>query len=324
MATNITREYIDFSKKNIIKYLKLILDKYYSRKITDELLDVYIDVRYNNIYELKYNNLESNINYYMKKTAIEMNRDKDEDYIFKVKNVFYLFKYILYFDNVLEYDSLKTLVLEIDEYRNNTLGLYDEMFVDTLSSLVKENEKRKEKYLNSITSNEFVPLFNATNRRKAYLVELNNNIKFNRIYSDYSINKVYNEGIVNEQKTFIIYYLVTKQILENTIKGEIDKEYIVSFPCSILEKEQKLNRLLNIINDDVTKNSLILKVTYADYILHKETINTWIKEGFKVAVIIDDKYNYDEQSKIWLDIFKYIIVDKEKANYFNKSKIIIE
>ena len=32
MANNIAREYIDFSKKNITKYLKIILDKYYAKK----------------------------------------------------------------------------------------------------------------------------------------------------------------------------------------------------------------------------------------------------------------------------------------------------
>ena len=48
MANNISREYIDFSKKNITKYLKIILDKYYAKKIVDPLLEVYINVRYYN------------------------------------------------------------------------------------------------------------------------------------------------------------------------------------------------------------------------------------------------------------------------------------
>ena len=104
MANNIAREYIDFSKKNITKYLKIILDKYYAKKIVDPLLEVYINVRYYNNEDIKYKNFISNINYYLRQKAIEMKENEDEDTIFKIKNTFYLFKYILYFDNVEEYE----------------------------------------------------------------------------------------------------------------------------------------------------------------------------------------------------------------------------
>ena len=110
MANNIAREYIDFSKKNITKYLKIILDKYYAKKIVDPLLEVYINVRYYNNEDIKYKNFTSNINYYLRQKAIEMKENEDEDTIFKIKNTFYLFKYILYFDNVEDYESLKKVI----------------------------------------------------------------------------------------------------------------------------------------------------------------------------------------------------------------------
>ena len=106
MASNIVKEYIDFSKKNITKYLKIILEQDYSKEIIEPLLDTYINVRYYNNYDIKYKVFESNINYYMKQKAIKINEEKEEEYISKVKKIFYLFKYILYFDNVLEYESL--------------------------------------------------------------------------------------------------------------------------------------------------------------------------------------------------------------------------
>ena len=79
MANNIAREYIDFSKKNITKYLKIILDKYYAKKIVDPLLEVYINVRYYNNEDIKYKNFTSNINYYLRQKAIEMKENEDED-----------------------------------------------------------------------------------------------------------------------------------------------------------------------------------------------------------------------------------------------------
>lgn len=324
MANNIAREYIDFSKKNITKYLKIILDKYYAKKIVDPLLEVYINVRYYNNEDIKYKNFTSNINYYLRQKAIEMKENEDEDTIFKIKNTFYLFKYILYFDNVEEYESLKKVILEIDEYRNEELGLNDETFIDTLYELVKENESRKDKYLKSFDSEKFSVSLIKTNNKKVYQVKLDNTIKFNRIYSEYSINKVYSEGIVNEQKSFITCYLTSKIILENAIKGEFDTNLIVGFPISIFDKEQKLNRLINIIDNEIVKNNIIIKFKYSDYLVNKDQINTWIKDGFQVAVEIDEGYNYDDSSKLWLDIFTYVIVDTNKQNFFDEEKVIIE
>ena len=324
MANNIAREYIDFSKKNITKYLKIILDKYYAKKIVDPLLEVYINVRYYNNEDIKYKNFTSNINYYLRKKAIEMKENEEEDTIFKIKNTFYLFKYILYFDNVEDYESLKKVILEVDEYRNEELGLNDETFIDTLYELVKENESRKDKYLKSLASEKFSVSLIKTNNKKVYQVKLDNTIKFNRIYSEYSINKVYSEGIVNEQKNFIAYYLTSKIILENAIKGEFDANLIVDFPISIFDKEQKLNRLINIIDNEIVKNNIIIKFKYSDYLVNKDQINTWIKDGFQVAVEIDEGYNYDDSSKLWLDIFTYVIVDTNKQNFFDEEKVIIE
>lgn len=324
MANNIAKEYIDFSKKNIIKYLKVILEKYYNKTLVDSLLEEYISVRYYNNEERKFKSLEANLNYYLKEKSKVLNSDADEEMSFRIKNTFYLFKYILYFDNVLECESLKEKILEIDEFRNETLCLNDMLFVDNFYKLVKENELRKAKYLKSFDNEKFILDVFKTNNSKVNKLKLNNTIKFNKIYSDYSIDKVYNEGIVNEQKIFILYYLSSLLILKNVINGEYDKNYIIDFPISIFDKEQKLNRLINIIDNELVKNNIIIRFKYSDYFLYKEKISIWIKEGFQIAIEIDDKYNYDDSSKIWLDIFKYIIIDKNKQNYFDKEKIILE
>ena len=324
MASNIVKEYIDFSKKNITKYLKIILEQDYSKEIIEPLLDTYINVRYYNNYDIKYKVFESNINYYMKQKAIKINEEKEEEYISKVKKIFYLFKYILYFDNVLEYESLKKIISEIDEYRNEVLGLTSENFIEELNDIVKENEKRKETFIEELSSDHFNLEIKNTNNKNVFKVKLNNNIKFNKIYSDYSINKVYNEGLVDEQKHFILYYLITREILKNIIKGDFTKEYIISFPNNIFTKQQKINRLIAIIDDESIKNNIVIEFTYTDYLSNKEIINSWIKKGFQIAIKIDEKYKYDNNSKIWLDIFKYVIVDKEKKNFFDEDQLVIE
>lgn len=313
----IVDKYIDFSLKNIYKYLKLILDKYYDKEIINPLVETYINIRYYNT-DQKSKNLEKNINYFLKQKSSYLINDKNEQ---KVKLSFYVFKYILYFDNVILYDNLKDIMDEILKFKTSQ---FLDNNIQELTKLVKENEKRKNDFLKSFTSNHFLLELNKTNKKNIYFVDLKNNIKFNKIYSSYSINKVYTSGIVNEQKDFIIYSLLSIEILNNVINGIFNQEYIVDFPLSILEKKQKTNRLFNIINNEMIKNSLVLKFTYSSYLDNKDIINDWIKEGFKVAIIIDDKYNYEIKEKMWLDIFKYIIIDQDKKNFFDEDNIIIK
>lgn len=314
----VVEEYIEFSKKNILKYLKLILEKYYDKEIVESLVETYINIRYYNI-DQKTKNLEKNINYYLKQKVTEILDEKEE----KIKIIFYTFKYILYFDNVKEYESLKNIIEEIVEYRKS-ISLENDEFKEEITKLLKENEKRKQKYLEAFKSDHFLLDQIKTNKKNVYFVELKNNIKFNKIYSSYSINKVYNSGLVNEQKDFIIYYQISIEILKNAIIGNFNQEYIVDFPLSILEKKQKTIRLFSIVNNEMIKNSLILKFTYSSYLENKDQINEWIKEGYKVAIIIDEKYNYEEKQKMWLEIFNYIIVDQEKKGFFDDENIIIK
>lgn len=314
----IGNEYIEFSKKNIIEYLKIILEKYYDKEITLKLLDTYIKVRYYNYYEIKYKDPEKNINYYMKKKVEQIKEDV------KSKITFYIFKYILYFDNVKECNDIKKLIEEIKDFRIKTLKLIDEDFSNKLINLVKENQKRKNKFLISFNSEQFKIIKKSTNHKKVIQVDLEYNIKFNKIYSSYSINKVYNTGIINEQKAFITYYQTSLEIIKNAIESIYNIEYIVSFPTSILEKKQKTQRLKNIIENEIIKTNIILKITYSDYLENKEIINNWIKEGFNFAIIIDEKYNYEEVERMWLEIFKYIIIEKEKRTYFDERKTIIK
>ncbi len=313
----IVDKYIDFSLKNIYKYLKLILDKYYDKEIINPLVETYINIRYYNT-DQKSKNLEKNINYFLKQKSSDLINDKNEQ---KIKLSFYVFKYILYFDNVILYDNLKDIMDEILKFKTSQ---FLDNNIQELTKLVKENEKRKNDFLKSFTSNHFLLELNKTNKKNIYFVDLKNNIKFNKIYSSYSINKVYTSGIVNEQKDFIIYSLLSIEILNNVINGIFNQEYIVDFPLSILEKKQKTNRLFNIINNEMIKNSLVLKFTYSSYLDNKDIINDWIKEGFKVAIIIDEKYNYEIKEKMWLDIFKYIIIDQDKKNFFDEDNIIIK
>lgn len=143
MNDSVCLEYINFVKKCIYKYFKLIMGKNFNKGIFDNLMDTYVKVRYYNYFDIKYKNVSSNINYYMKDSASLMLNNNDDNYVKCVKETFYLFQYVLYFDDVISDSDIKDIILEIDEYRRTTYGYTDDTFCDELFDMIKDDNKKR-------------------------------------------------------------------------------------------------------------------------------------------------------------------------------------
>lgn len=315
-------KYIKFIKDYLTEYFKLIVKDKYKKIVYNEMLNTYIDIRYFNKYDKKYKQIEKNIEYYIQenlRTLIE----EDNKLVKNVNELYYFFWYLLYLDNTLEYDNLDKLIDKIIIDRKEKLGLNDDITKE-LKSLVKESEKKKNNFFNEYLSDTFNLELKSTNIKNVYNVLLSYNIKFPKIYSSYSINRVFKSDIISEDMCFIEYNMISKIVLDNIINKEYNKEYLVDFPFIITSKKEKTNRLLNIITNDLIRENVIIKVTYEYYTKYKNFISDLIKDGVKFAVIIDDTFDYEESSIIWLNIFTYIITNKDDVTSFDKNKVIFK
>lgn len=315
-------KYIKFIKDYLTEYFKLIFKDKYKKIVYNEMLNTYIDIRYFNKYDKKYKQIEKNIEYYIQenlRTLIE----EDNKLVKNVNELYYFFWYLLYLDNTLEYDNLDKLIDKIIIDRKEKLDLNDDITKE-LKSLVKESEKKKNNFFNEYLSDTFNLELKSTNIKNVYNVLLSYNIKFPKIYSSYSINRVFKSDIISEDMCFIEYNMISKIVLDNIINKEYNKEYLVDFPFIITSKKEKTNRLLNIITNDLIRENVIIKVTYEYYTKYKSFISDLIKDGVKFAVIIDDTFDYEESSIIWLNIFTYIITNKDDVTSFDKNKVIFK
>ncbi len=315
-------KYIKFIKDYLTEYFKLIVKDKYKKIVYNEMLNTYIDIRYFNKYDKKYKQIEKNIEYYIQenlRTLIE----EDNKLVKNVNELYYFFWYLLYLDNTLEYDNLDKLIDKIIIDRKEKLDLNDDITKE-LKSLVKESEKKKNNFFNEYLSDTFNLELKSTNIKNVYNVLLSYNIKFPKIYSSYSINRVFKSDIISEDMCFIEYNMISKVVLDNIIDKEYNKEYLVDFPFIITSKKEKTNRLLNIITNDLIRENVIIKVTYEYYTKYKSFISDLIKDGVKFAVIIDDTFDYEESSIIWLNIFTYIITNKDDVTSFDKNKVIFK
>ena len=163
MATNISNDYVNFVKKSITNYTKIIMEKNFNKEIFDTLLNTYINTRYYNYYDSKYKNYSLNINYYLKDEVLKLMQTDNQKYNELAKKTYLIFKYIIYFDNVLEYDSLDKIVDDIIEFRIKNFELYSESFAKEITSIVKEDNKRKRTYLESLKNDKLILTNTKTN-----------------------------------------------------------------------------------------------------------------------------------------------------------------
>lgn len=313
---NITDKYIIITKKYITKYLKLVFERKFSKKICDEYIKTYINVRYYNLYEKgNYYTLRKEIllNIKEKKERMIVDNYANEDLI---ENMAVFFFYIVYFDKVTPYKNLDKIINNITTLRKKILNKENEDFRQNLFDLVQDDSKEKEQLLSKFESNEFfLKISNYENTSNVYRVNLKYNIEFPEIYSTIAIEKAFNMTTVSEDKLFVEYYMISVKILNDILKGNFKKQYILEFSDTLLKKKQKMNRLMKIINNLAIQDKISLKIRYEQFNKNKEQIYELMRNGFKIAVILDSTVNTERTEIERLNIFSYILINKDASYY---------
>ena len=320
MSCNIVKEYAEFSKKNIDKYFNLIMGKFYDKELVDLFLNKYIDIKYYDLDTDKYSRNITKINKNLKEIY-----DKIEEKKTTAKFINILFDIVYYLDDVLETDNIDNIIELLNKIRIEKLGINEKDFIITFKEQYEKDKERKEKFLNSIECEEFPVEYDYIYEQDVYNVTITHDIAIPKLYTKFAIDKVFNDGLISEDKLFIEYYIVSAKILKNIIGGDYNNKYLLEFNPNILKKKDKINRLLNIINNDLIKDVTSMKLLYRDFTTNREKITELIHDGYKFSIIIDN--TYDNVEKIEPDlfkIFKYIKVDdKEKYNKLSEYNNII-
>ena len=298
MSLNVMNTYLKFNRRRLINYSKIILEKYYYKGIFEELLDTYIDLRYNELPSVA--NLKL-INKELINKAEDLKTYNIDDVILTLT----YFPFIYYLDNFLKKD-VDVIIDKINNYRVKQLKL--DVLDNELKNIILNDQKRIDKYINSFDSKEFNLSIGKTNIVNLYTTEVIHNIKIPKLYSEYAINNVYNRGIVLENKLFINYYMVSKLILTDILNFNF-KYYIVNFSKSLIDKEDKQKRLFNIIDNDIIKDRIILKVDESDFLKYRDNYLKYINEGYKFILYLnkDSSVKNDSIKRV----FSYIVDDKQ-------------
>ena len=308
MDYNIIEKYIKFIKKEFTEFFKIALQKDYSKKLCDTFIEKYIDVRYYDETDFpKEKDFITRTNKEFYGLYEELIDSKNSEVL---KNIVALFGYLMCFDDTDVFTEELDLINALLEDSNLKID-FAESTKGELINWFRVFKQKKEDFNYSVLSKEFTLTENRL-CKNTFMLDLKHNVKISNLYSEYAVNKVYTSGIVYEQRLFITYILASYSALEDARNLDFSKHYVVSFPSSIFDKERKLQRLFNVLDNTLAKKKITIMITYEDYLNNKETIDTYIANGYSFGVIIDSTFDYD---LFGLIIFNYVFISENSDFY---------
>ena len=328
-------------KKEELEKIMMILNQEEKLKINeptlrDKFIDSYVDAKYyNNCGEinLEYNakNMNARIDACMNDIAeklIKKYKGSDKAYQEKVEK----FKNYILLINFLEQDYQKEEALDTKKKQyKSRIDKFIKLDIPTkdMNQMISQIIKLQKKYngmikflLSKLETGMFELKYNSLSEKNTYAVELQHNIQFSKVYSDYIVDKTYYEGIVAEDKIEVLGSLLVAQITKDMFNGKFGKKYFIYVPETLYEKEAKLNKIFKMFDDDFTRNCVNIVVKFSELNKNKKVIKSLIKQGYHFSVDVNQVEKMTKTEEANLHIMDYIFMTKNKATQSNIIELI--
>ncbi len=335
---NILEKVMYFKEEEISELTNIIYPSKFKKvneaSIKAELLKIYIDGKYYNLVgnvSADYNSKNMNLKLGQILSSegerlIKSYKGTDKTYSAKVEFITNIFIAILYIENIFASDIvLEEKILKYKEKISKYLNGYyesDKDLSDTVKKLIICERTYKgavNKLVDSLKTDTFDLEFNElTTKKNIYALKLKHNINFSKLYSDYIIDKTYDEGIVAEDKILVTISILLGRVSKDILSCNTDNVYLLYMPETLYEKSNKLSKVESMLTDAMVRNKVILVNKYDTISKNKKTIKQMKKEGFRFGLLVDedDKKISDKTS---ISLIDYVFVDKKLDKKLNIS-----
>ena len=333
---NILEKVMYFKEEEISELVDIICPSMFKKvnvaSIKSELLKIYIDGKYYNLVgnvNVSYDN--KNMNYRLKKIIISESKKliksytgSDKLYSSKVEFLTNIFITILYIESIFVSDiELEEKILKYKEKINKYLNGYyenDSDLTDVVKKLIiceKTYKSAVKKTIDSLKTNTFELEYNElTTKKNIYALKLNHNINFSKLYSEYIIDKTYDEGIVAEDKILVTINILLGRISQDILSCNTSSLYLLYMPDSLYKKSNKLGKVKSMINDEMVRNRVILINKSDTFNDNKNIIKQMKKEGFRFGLLVNDE-DIKINEFISISLIDYIFIDKKLEKQLN-------
>lgn len=321
---NVMEEYILFTKKCLHKYIKLIYDVKYDRKIATQYIDAYVNVRYSNYIdeETKTLTLSKKISYVLDDAMKDMicNFPKNKEIIITTLRKFA--NYFFSLDQLYLLESQKKAIEKINLGRRRFFKIEEEdNFVNEFYTMLREDIKTRKEYIDNFASNLFFINLKKINKNE-YFSQLDNKIVFPEIYSKEAIKKVAERDTICEDLTSINFFQVTTTIIKDLVGCNFAKTYYSYLPETFFDKKIKLSRIFKIIDSPFVQERFNVVITYKCFMRYKSYVREYMRQGFTFALYLDSSFEYSSENTELLELFNKIFIDSGKYYYKDMKKSV--
>ena len=297
--------------------MELILQDRYKKKICEEFINAYLNVRYSDYLDeaSKKLTLQNKITKAIELTSKELikNYPEDKEYI-ELTALFISYFYSL--DQLYILEAQKKTIDEISKDRTKLLDFKDN-FVNEFNTMLRDDTKKRKDFLSSFESEVFSLDLKPYDTKDGNQIEatLANNIKFPDLYSEVAIKRAQEGEVINEDLISIALLQVSALIISDSITCEFDKTYYVKMADSLFNKKTKLNRVFNIIDNPFIQDRLRVVIDYKCFVRYKSYIMELIRNGFIFVLNLDESFNYSSDNIEYLELFDKILINTSKYYY---------
>lgn len=311
MSLNVMKEYIEFDRDRIRDIASVVLEKFYDKGVFNRFLDMYISIRFYDVNgDIKGGKRIGVINDYLTKCYRECFDGDNRDC---VKFCLYFFGFVYYLDGVSSRFSNEEILDKINLFRESKLSL-DKLNGGEFMRLIRGYEKRVDKFREEMSDKNYYVKYMRSNLDGVWWCDLVSCLKIPDLYSESSIRNVYDNGIVYENRLFVLYYMVSFRVLCDIIDLRFNNFYLVDFCESLFEKEEKIERILGIIDDDILMERVIIMIEYSLFDKYRKVICELINRGYGFGLYISDR----DMDDTLFSLFRFVCYRDMDGNIVKK------
>ena len=253
--------------------------------------------------------LRKNVNLELEKTTrrliANVHRNYTDDYIRLVSEIVLMINKMDNMDNNIEkvvYDCKNLEIISKEELAKKLNAIY-KSYYKIYSDYLKKLEIDKFRLVtNKLDTNG---LFEPGN---LVMTNISSSIQFSKIFSDYIIDKTYASEIVLEDLREVQLKFISFNVLEDMLRFNYKKKYIISFPVSLFKKEKKIQSLLNAIGDNYSQNKVFILIDLETLKEYDEIVLKLKRQGYKFIVqLTSDNIRIYDDLKKKLSLVEYIV-----------------
>lgn len=321
----INKEYIFENLKN--KKAKDVVDKIFivKKMMYDEIMDVLL--KPSKVYIYKSSMRSSFINYYINCKYYGTDEDRKQikslisDYYNGLikkhaqdenkTNIVSAYTKCLYFISNIEDKGKISYEKEIKKLFKYDIDVSKYMAND-IDNIVKYSNEYMKEILKELETKAFEIKFNKFDNQKGlYGVVLNHNISFNKVYSDYIVDKTYNGGIISEDKIAVLLNMLLCRVVSDLMRFDYNPKYFVYLPETLYSKDRKIDKIASIVDNDYSRSHIYFLTKASNMLKNKDDIKRLRKRGYSFACILDENITRKSDDMGYLYMNDYYFVDSK-------------